>query len=278
MKNKIHPKDQSRKLLQAELEFTKRSPKLGGTLKKVMVETSESLLADDGAIKAVYGWWPREDLYKEIPSETSEQKKCQRMTEILKKGVCRFFSHYLNLESPLLVNIDLRRSKEVIMAEVESIVSKYKQRYQKLPEAKKERLKWLSIINKCLEVWDLCEKSGKQPTCKTFPQIVRKVNRPLSTVKSQWRLAYEKIYGVKYNPDFKYSTQEKRDKATALCTKCPSNFKCYKKKKEERFEQGKMSVPIERMVWIPCLEYLKVAGKEKVVTRKEYRDDILYEA
>ena len=62
---------------------------------------------------------------------------------------------------------------------------------------KKQRLKWLSIYDELLEVWDLYTDAGQQPWKRTFQQISKKVGRPLSTVKNQWNKAYEKIYGEK---------------------------------------------------------------------------------
>ena len=204
-----------------------------------------------------------------------------------------------------IVVINLERTKEAIMAELEEIVTKALMEYQEIlkkppytveniiatvsdsfaknvpwfheennpnsihfivtdklrdDEAKKqERLKWLSIWRDLLEVWDLYEKAGQQPWLKTFRHISRKVGRPLSTVKDQWRQAYEKIYGKKYIPEIKYATEEKRSDADALCVSCPHGAKCYR--------GGD---------WFPCRDYQVIAGKEMSVKSVVYDDEINY--
>lgn len=193
--------------------------------------------------------------------KTFEEETNERWMLYLINNARLIFSELTHREpfNTLLVGIDLRRSKEVIMAEVEAFV----ENYQKLYRGKEptERLKWLSIADELLEVWDLYDKAGQKPWQKTFRQISRKVGRPLSTVKDQWYKAYEKIHGKRYDPESKYTTEEKRGDATELCSKCPHGAVCYKKSGD----------------WIPCQDYLRIAGKETNFKLIEYRDDILYD-
>jgi len=114
----------------------------------------------------------------------------------------------------LLIGIDLTRTKEAILAEVADLVTLYQTRTG-VTERRKERLKWLPIVDELLEVWDLYEKAGQQLWKTTFNQISKKVNRPLSTVKDQWYAAYEKIYGKPYSPESLYATEETRHPANS---------------------------------------------------------------
>jgi len=168
--------------------------------------------------------------------------------------------------SYLLVGIDLRRSKDVIIKEFENLpfvhnLNRIKALTTEMPE---KRLKWLSSVDELTEVWDLYNNAGQQQWQKTFKQISKKVNRPLSTVKDQWRMAYEKIYGMPYNPESKYASEEKRADATQLCAKCPyltpKGAKCQK--------DGD---------WYPCADYLKIAGRERNPQSVEFKDDLLYD-
>jgi len=159
----------------------------------------------------------------------------------------------------LLVGIDLTRNKETILAEIAELVTLHQLRTG-IKENKKERLKWLPIIDEIIEVWDLYQQAGKQPARVTFKDTARITGRPLSTVKDQWRKAYEMIYGIPYEPESKYATEEKRADATQLCAKCPHDAKCYK-----------------GADWKPCSDYLKITGNEKNVTLTELHDNILYD-
>ena len=88
-------------------------------------------------------------------------------------------------------------------------------------------------------------------------------NRPLSTIKDQWRAAYEKIYRIPYNPESKYTSEEKKADADQLCVNCPyitpKGVPCYKGGEQ-----------------YPCTKYLKISGKEKSIKLTEYRDNIRY--
>jgi hypothetical protein len=166
----------------------------------------------------------------------------------------------------LFVALDLSRTKEVILAEVDELITQHKKEValnsEDIPQ---KRNKWLPLVNELQEVWDLYEGAGQQPWQKTFRKISDKVGRPLSTVKDQWRQAYKQIYDVQYDKDSKYTTEEKRRNADQLCSKCPHRAKgsplprCYNKSD-----------------WIPCQDYLKIAGKERSVKWTAYKDNILY--
>ena len=159
--------------------------------------------------------------------------------------------------SHLLIGVDLTRSKDVILAEVHKLLTHY-QNILGLDEIKKTRLKWLRLTDELLEVWDLYDQAGQKPGVITFKIISNKIGKPLSTVKSQWYMAYEKIFGRVYDPEIKYSTEEKKTDATKLCVKCPHDAKCYRK-----------------VDWYPCVDYLKIAGKEKQIPKHfEFKDEI----
>lgn len=153
----------------------------------------------------------------------------------------------------IIVSIDLTRSTDVITEEIRAIVT------SETRQRPSSRLKWLPKTDELLEVWDLYDQAGQQPGKLTFRQISKTVGRPLSTVKGQWRAAYEKIYDEPYNPETKYATEEKRGDATQLCAKCPHGAKCYRGND-----------------WFPCQDYLKIAGMDKNPPMTEYRENIPY--
>lgn len=113
-----------------------------------------------------------------------------------------------------------------------------------------------------LKVWDLWYEAGRKPWQRTFRAISKEVGRKESTVKSQWYRAYELINGKPYDPISKYRTEEKRAEADKFCAQCPWGMKCYKKTGD----------------WIPCSDYVRMAGKEvfsgKIVA---FDEKILYE-
>lgn len=163
----------------------------------------------------------------------------------------------------LLMGIDLTRNKGAILKEVEKLVTEYQTKIgvHEMPE---RRFKWLSNVGELLEVWDLYNQAGQQPWRKTFREISKKVGRPLSTVKDQWRLAFGLIYRKPYKPESKYTTDEKKLEATKICAACP-----HLTKKGATCQKGNGE-------WQPCSEYLSVAGKERSVKFVEYLDDLLY--
>jgi len=183
----------------------------------------------------------------------------KKVIEMYCRDAKRVFEELTNQNpfSHLLIGLDLTRSKDVILAEVRELITHY-QNILGLDEIKKPRLKWLPIADELLEVWDLYDQAGQKPVARTFNTISKKVGRPLSTVKSQWYMAYEKIFGKAYDPEIKYTTEEKEIDATKLCVSCPHEAKCYKKGD-----------------WYPCADYLKIAGKEKQKPKYlEFKDEI----
>jgi len=286
MKKKVYPKDQTKELSRANWELLRRNPEAMAAYEeaysadfrawckknRILEEETVAFIKDSFAVRAATNgkvalldsWlkflgklseqYPFSYSYEEIESKYREQ--------ILKDA-----KDILNLlifpcpSQSLLVVVNLDRSKEAIMAEVDEIVTKELNEYLIERNNKKGRMKWLSIIDELLEVWDLYDQAGQQPWQKTFRQISKKVGRPLSTVKDQWYQAYEKIHNKPYAPESKYTTEEKRRDADQLCARCPHGAVCYKKSGE----------------WIPCPEYVKMAGKEKYSKLVEYIDDILYD-
>lgn len=162
----------------------------------------------------------------------------------------------VNPSECLILTVDLTRTKEAILEEIEAIVTEQKKAYDEAT-GERSRLKWLPKTSELLQVWDLYEKAGQTPIIKSFALVASQMGRPLSTVKSQWYTAYEKIYGEKYDPESVFSTEEKRSTADALCARCPHSFKCYRKNGD----------------WVPCADFLRLAGKER---RLETYDDARY--
>ena len=163
----------------------------------------------------------------------------------------------------LLIVVDLNWTKEAIKAQAGELIDIEHQWYSQKKNGrtgKQTRAKWLSVVPELLEVWDLYNAAGKRPASRTFAQIAAKVDRPLSTVKGQWRLAYQQIYEKPYDPEVKYSNDDKLTAATQLCAKCPYGAKCYR--------SGD---------WFPCTDYLAISGKERNIKTAEYNENILYD-
>jgi len=183
----------------------------------------------------------------------------KKIIEMYCRDAKRVFEELTNRDpfSHLLIGVDLMRNKDVILAEVRKLVTHY-QNILGLDEIKKPRLKWLPLTDELLEVWDLYDQAGKNPAARTFKIISKKVGRPLSTVKSQWYMAYEKIFGKAYDPEIKYTTEEKKALADALCAKCPHDAICYRDRD-----------------WFSCKDYLYIAGKERQTPNNlEFKDEI----
>jgi len=164
----------------------------------------------------------------------------------------------------LLMGIDLSRSKEVILAEVGRLIDQHKKIEKTvLGKIRQRRLKWLPKTPELLEVWDLWEEAGKTPAIQTFKYISKKVGRPLSKIKSQWYLAFEKIHGKKYDGKERYATEEKRKAADEMCVQCGKITECYKKRGES-------------MEFIPCKAYLRAKGIEPGGNDIEYIEGYEY--
>jgi hypothetical protein len=163
-------------------------------------------------------------------------------------------------EKFIQLRINLTLPKEVIMAEVGALVSQYQKKY-KLGTNKRIVTK---SINEVFQVWDLYERAGRQSTRVTFRDIARITGRPLSTIKDQWRTAHKKIMGAKYEPKSNYTDENKLKAADSLCGKCP------------HIKKGK--VPCYKGTeFYPCYDYLKIAGKQEIISSIEYDDKIEYD-
>ena len=312
MKKKVHPKDQTEELRRTKFQFLVRNEKESEKLKE-LVERNDKIRDElTTKLATVTGQFSQEQkdrwdffysgtildgelaeyLKKEKPSkavnavwrwldynmETAYQDMATKRVEpvILDKArheylVAKVFDFYcrdareifteLTDGRPavhLLAGIDLTRNKGVILAEVEALITEY-QRKLGIHEMPEKRFKWLSTVDELLEVWDLYDQAGQQPWRKTFQQISKTVNRPVSTVKEQWYAAYERIYRQPYEPGIKYATEDKRGEADGLCAECPHGA-CYKKSGD----------------WIPCKDYLKIAGKDREIKTTEYDENVLY--
>lgn len=302
MKKKIKPAEQTKKLQKANWEFFKRNKnKFEEFLEKEKIESISDLcerynttreemedwLSEGKAKPAIVNFLYASKAYFRagkryceslnmsleqeedwvigggVPTISPERFDEFYMEELLKdsKKIIRALISDRPRQS-LLVSIDLDRSTDAIVAEIKKIVESEKRGMQE------KRLKWLPKIDELLEVWDLYDRAGRQPAKRTFRQIAKKVGRPLSTVKSQWYMAYEKIFGkpYAYDPESKYSTEEKKALADALCAKCPHGAKCC----------GKDD-------FYPCSDYLKISGidKEEYMKKKrlfvEYKDGIAFD-
>jgi hypothetical protein len=313
MKKKIHPKDQTKEMSSALYEFMQRNQErkseydkkegdnFRAICKKIGIsdDEAEAYIRDSMSLWAALdceyilydSWWKvfkdffvKEDIH---PLDYDYMKKNSMWREQILKDAESILDQIifpLPAQSRIVV-INLARTKEAIMAEVEEIVTNAVKAYQKkrnevvildddgkiidvVNNKKKERNKWLPITPELLEVWDLYKQAGQHPWLKTFRNISRKVGRPLSTVKDQWCQAFEKIYGKKYTPEIKYATEEKRRDADVLCVSCP-----YIIEKDGKPDHAKCQ---RRGDWYPCSEYLSIAGKAMSVESVEYDDDIDY--
>lgn len=291
---KIKPKDQTKALAKARLEFLKRNEKafaefleqignealqlwerMGMSAEEALQEIQAAPAAINGKPVFIASWMrvlstlrPGMD-YDEINDRYRKQilKDSRSILENL------MFSFPYPDESLFLV-ADLNRSKEAIMAEIDEIVTEERNRLKKERQRdfilddgkvtmieKKEpdnRLKWLPIVDALLEVWDLWSEAGKTPAIQTFTLIAKKLKRPISTVKDQWYSAYEKIQGEKYSSTVKLATEEKRADADAMCAKCGKITQCYRER------NGMMD-------FIPCKAYLRAIGIE--IEREDYSEE-----
>jgi hypothetical protein len=314
MKKRIHPKDQTQILNNAQLQFLLRNKEaiqrlqeLVGQDGKRRDEITTALATIGGKVdperkekwdffyehsenpvgeglaefvkkaeipKAVNAVWRWVDYSMEIerqrlvlPTEpgVSNNLGYEELKTKIIDLYCRdardIFSELMNgrPSAHLLMGVDLTRNKEVILEEVKRVILEYQKKLG-VHEVPEKRFKWLSMVDELLEVWDLYDHAGQRPWKETFKRISEKVGRPLSTVKDQWRTAYEKIYGQPYDANSKFATEEKRGDADQLCAKCPHGAICYKKGGD----------------WVPCRDYLKVAGREKTRKAVSYRDDLQY--
>ena len=299
---KVSPEKQTEQLRRAKLEFLKRNPKLYEGFKKrfaelmgllegleereieeVLTESLPRPAAADASFQFLRSWITVMQNMDEHPLFTDPDEKgvlykeqiLLDATDILKIILAPF----QNPAECLLVACDLTRPKKVILAEAEKVIDDALQAFKEstgvlwvqtetgwekepLPQS---RIKWLSRADEILEVWDLYTRAGRQSARTTFPMIARKLGRPESTVKDQWRLAYEKIYGETYTPEVKFSSEEKRREADSLCASC-TEAKCYRQAGGE-----------DSISWFPCTEYLELAGTERKLRTVELADWMRHE-
>lgn len=253
MSRKIKPEDQTKELSTAMWEFLQRNP-----MKKDDQKTE--YLLDIHNYLITVRWYKEafEDFLKRSQcrpaADTSLVMRETRIKTWLERGGSEeddeFMDHWKreilkNAEkmvrelipgkpnTTLVISIDLTRSTKAIEKEVAALVSKAKRK------VKETRIKWLSIIDELLAVWDAWVGYSQR---RCFKLIAKQLNIPESTVKDRWRLAYRLINGQEY------SREVAAGEADALCARCKDQKKCY------QTVGGKME-------FYPCHEYLKLAGK-----------------
>lgn len=294
-KKRIPPDKQTEALSRATWEFEQRNPAAKEKLKeegRVFRETHKETIYDIAKIDERFEKYLSEESHNEIRKteqirpaayadrglfearmktwlklEDSQQTESKEFISAWKNEILKNAQNILkvligeNLGDTLLVSVDLSRSKEAIMAEIDSIIAK-----KKASREDNSRLKWLPLTEQLLQVWDLYSAAGRQPVKTTFRQIAKIVGRPLSTVRDQWLIVYEKIFDEQYKPEEKYSTEEKRASADELCAKCP------------HATAGKTPKCYRSGDFIPCAEYLRLAGKDRIIKSVEFGENIDYES
>ena len=219
----------------------------------------EIIFKQDPQFKREVQTWIRDD-----PKGSELSRRC------LRQGV-RFLHNHPHPEHIWIVAVDLSRSKKSIMEGFESIIDL--QQYKLFRGKTKSRLKWLSIIDEILQVWDMWEGYGHK---RCFHLIAKKLNIPESTVKSRWRSAYKLIYKKEY------TKEHAKDEAIQLCAKCKDEGKCYKLIKNVKTGVSEMKMSE------PCAAYLKLAGPkysreklfeniEEIMTKKTHKDFLVTE-
>lgn len=281
MTKKIDPKDQTSKLSEAKWEFLQRNPKLKKKYEDLQKTSEMQALRDrlkisrdewdqltkdtmafpsvtDATADIFISWLKRWNLLDANVNYDELQELWKSWILEDAKDIMKGLFRFGNPDEKVLVCIDVTRPVDTIFAELEKIIKEKKDRLARGRPETQQRMKWLSIADELLQVWDLYEEAGQQPVKKTFKQISKKVDRPLSTVKSQWRKAYEMIFRELYSPDVKYATEDKKAVADALCAKC-QHASCYK--------TGD---------WTPCQAYLRISGRERHLKLVEFDDNIRY--
>jgi len=300
---KVKPADQTQELRRAKLEFLKRNRQAykafvaaykrlldgfeGVDTEELLAESLQRPAAANASLQFMAAWIKGTHNMDGHPLLLpTEEKAALYREQILTdaRGILeRILAPFESAADCLLISCDLTRPKKVILAEFERVLDNELQTYRRAtghewvePETggwEKEtlpqsRAKWLGRADELLEVWDLHKRAGKQSALKTFEQIARKIGRPVSTIKDQWRLAYEKIYGEPYTPELKFSSEEKRREAEELCAVCTEQ-KCYRKQFDRK-------TGVETLLQIPCKEYLELAGVERKLKTVEYSEQVLY--
>ena len=173
---------------------------------------------------------------REVQTWIRDDPKGSKLSRRWSRQGFRFLHNHPHPEHIWIVAVDLSRSKESIMEGFESIIDF--QQYKLFRGKTKSRLKWLSIIDELLKVWDTWEGYGQR---RCFHLVAKKLNIPESTVKARWRLAYKLIY------EKEYTKEHATDDAIHLCARCKDQKNCYKTIKGF-------------MEFHPCSAYLKLAG------------------
>jgi hypothetical protein len=94
----------------------------------------------------------------------------------------------------LLMGIDLRRSKEVILAEVAKLITQHQDMAgTEFEGIKEKRLKWLPIIDKLFTVWDMREEG------KSFLEIKESHGITIDLAKKRFYRAFSLITDQAYN-------------------------------------------------------------------------------
>ncbi len=186
-------------------------------------------------------------------NDMTEKEFNEAYLEYLCKHAREIFAELTNGQPVwhMLLGVDMSRTKEAILAEVAELITQRQNRAGLgLEDIRQERLKWLSIVDELLAVWDVWA-AYEQKQC--FHLIARKMKKPESTIKARWRLAYRLIHGEEF-------TKEKAtDDAIQLCAKCAEQKKCYKIKDGE-------------MEFHPCAAYVKWAGRD--YSREKYFENM----
>lgn len=113
----------------------------------------------------------------------------------------------------LLLGINLNRSKEDILSEVERVLDIH------LPD-RKTRLSWLKKWALYIQVWDERKKR------KGFPEIARELGTKEATVKKRFYRAYEIIYNKPYNPADYEKPEIKKEYLKRTCETCQEKLTC----------------------------------------------------
>lgn len=143
---------------------------------------------------------------------------------------------YSDCEDYLLLSVDLRKSKDAILDNFKKLLD-----FHLKKKGNRVRIKEWELD---LQVWDEWVRSEVSAR-KSFPAISKRLNIPISTIKSRWYKAYELIYRKKY--DLKAFKEKNKQKAEELCSRCEDAI-CYKGSHADN--------------WIGCKAYLNIAGKD----------------
>ena len=182
-KQKINPKDQTTALRAATLEMLKRNKPVRDAYEKIITDRKgittrgmiETALVPPAAIGFRFIDPGDADQIKHIKSGlmfygSLEETAPEIVLEALTSG---------NPTGTLLLGVDLRRSKEAIMAEIGNLLD---------AQIKNQgRLKWLPIADDILQVWDM------RLTGISFDKISVMLKIKSPTAKKRFKLAFQMI-------------------------------------------------------------------------------------